>query len=67
MEWKNRLRNYGFWTSVASLVLLALQTAGVEVVPEQYEAIVQGVLALLVALGLVNNPATVNKGFMDDK
>jgi uncharacterized membrane protein len=67
MEWKNRLRNYGFWTSVASLALLILQTVGVEVVPEQYDAIVQGVLALLVALGLVNNPATVNKGFMDDK
>jgi uncharacterized membrane protein len=66
MEWKNRLRNYGLWTSVASLVYLILRLFGVDVVEAEYKAVVDAIMAVLLAAGIVNNPATENRGYRDD-
>lgn len=67
MDFKSRLRNYGLWVSVASLVLLVLQSLGVPITPEQYNEIVNTILGILVMLGILNNPTTENKWFSDDK
>jgi len=64
---KLRARNYGFWVSLSSAVLIVLQLFGVAIVPEQWNAVVNALLTVLVILGIVNNPATENKGFLDDK
>jgi uncharacterized membrane protein len=64
---KNRIKNYALWVSGASLVLLILQLFGVPVVPEQYDLVVKALLAVLVGLGIVNDPTTENGGFLDDK
>lgn len=61
---KKRLRNYGLWVAVASLVLLALQTFGVDIAPEKYNQLVNGVLGVLVLLGVISNPTNPSgKGF----
>lgn len=65
MNWSSRLRNYGFWTSLAAFVLLFLHTLGVKVVDDSYNSLVYSLLALLVAAGLVNDP-TQGKWFADD-
>lgn len=66
MDLKKRLRNYGLWVSVASLVLLLLNSFGVVIDESKYNGIVNAILAILVLLGILNNPTTENKGFGDD-
>ena len=65
---KNRLGNYGLWVSIAALVPLLLSAFGVKIVDEQkYMELINAVLAILVGLGLINNPDTQNRWFKDDK
>ena len=66
MKLSNRLKNYGLWVSISSLVLLLLQQFGVEIASEKYQTIVTTVLGILAALGILNDPTTENKGFRDD-
>lgn len=51
-----RFKNYGLWVSLASLILMALQDAGVHITPEKFNAYVQSILGILVVLGIVSNP-----------
>ncbi|MGL4451711.1 MAG: holin [Sarcina sp.] len=64
-DW-SRLKNYGLWISVFALIPMVLNGFGVKVLPENYQAIVTSVLGILVAAGILNNPTTQNKGFLDD-
>ena len=64
---QNRWNNYALWSAVAGLVLLLAQTLGLNVVPEQYNQIVNALLGVLVLAGVLSNPSTDNKGFGDDK
>lgn len=66
MKLSKRLKNYGLWVSVSSLVILLIQQFGVEIAPEKYNTIVTTILGILVALGILNDPTTENKGFRDD-
>lgn len=60
----NKWRNYGLWLSISSLILLVLQNSGVNVVPEQFNNIVNGILGVLVMLGVISNPRDGN-GYTD--
>ncbi|MGL5822053.1 MAG: holin [Sarcina sp.] len=64
-DW-SRLKNYGLWVSVFALVPMLLQGAGVNILPDNYQTIVTAVLGILVTAGILNNPTTSNKGFLDD-
>lgn len=66
MNWKSRLQNYGFWTGVIALLLLLLERFGVEFVANSFQGLVDIILAILVLLGIINNPTTTKKGFGDD-
>jgi len=59
---KKRLRNYGLWVAVAALGLLALQTFGVDVATDKYNQLVNGVLGVLVLLGVISNPTKPDGG-----
>lgn len=63
----SRFRNYGLWVSIAALIPMILKVFGVDVIPEDYENIVQTILSILVMAGILNNPTTKTKGFKDDK
>jgi len=62
-----RFKNYGVWISISSLILLLLQTFHISFDIGKYNEIVNSILSILVMLGIINNPTTVNKGFGDDK
>lgn len=62
-----RFKNYGLWVSILALIPMLLQVFGVEIVPEEYEAISRVILSILVALGIVNNPTTECRWYKDDK
>lgn len=65
-DW-SRFKNYGLWVSILALIPLILNVFGVEVIPEEYQAIANTILAILVAGGVISNPTTTSKWFNDDK
>lgn len=64
---KSRFKNYGLWVSIAALVPMLLQGVGVDILPDNYNAIINTTLSILIMLGLINNPTTECKWFLDDK
>jgi uncharacterized membrane protein len=67
MKISPRFKNVGLWVSVASSVLIILQTFGIHVSPDKYNAVTNSVLSILVVLGILSNPTTTNKFYGDDK
>lgn len=51
-----RMKNYGFWISIVSAILILLQAFGLKIDLPYINEIVSAVLGLLVILGIVNNP-----------
>lgn len=63
-DWKSRFRNkYFIMSIISSLLLLAKQLGFEAIIPENFEAIVDTVLSLLVTVGVLINPTT--DGFLD--
>lgn len=62
----SRFKNYGLWVSILALIPLILNAFGVKVMPEEYQAISNTVLGILVAGGVISNPTTTSKWFADD-
>jgi len=67
----NRWKNYGLWVAILAFIpvfLDSLKTYGVNVpLPENYDLLVKSILGILVLAGILNDPTTENKGFLDDK
>lgn len=57
MKIPNRLKNYGLWVAVASLVGYILKDAGVIITPEHYSNYVDTVLQVGIFAGIINNPS----------
>lgn len=68
MDLKCRLRNYGFWVSVASLIGMLLKQTGV-LAPNDptWDAVVTSVLGILIAMGIISNPTTAHPWYADDR
>lgn len=65
MDW-SRLKNYGLWVAILALIPLILKQFGIYIIPEDYTQITTAILSILVMAGILNNPTTENKGFLDD-
>lgn len=63
---KERLKNYGLWLSVAALIPMILKGFNVNILPSNYEQITMAILSILVMAGILNNPTTSNRGYLDD-
>lgn len=67
---RERLLNAGLWISLVSFIPIVLEAFGVSILPETWGVIKEFILSLislLVVLGILNNPTTKNKLFLDDK
>ncbi len=64
---KSRFRNYGLWISIAALIPMVLHTFGFDVLPDNYQEITSAILSILVMLGILSNPTTDCKWYIDDK
>lgn len=62
----SRFKNYGLWVSILALIPMILSAFGVNVVPEEYQVITNTILSILVALGIISNPTTESKWYIDD-
>ncbi|MGG7076833.1 holin [Clostridium sardiniense] len=63
----SRFKNYGLWVSVAALIPMILQGFGINILPENYQEIVNTILSILVMAGILSNPTTSCKWYIDDK
>ena len=62
----NRWRNYGLWLSIAAFIPLLLSSFGFNVLPANYQEIISAFLGILVMAGIINDPNTSRKWFLDD-
>lgn len=69
MDIMKRLRDVPTLVAIAALVLDILIFTGVVDLPvrAEIETYIQRGLEILVALGVLNNPMTESKGYLDDK
>jgi uncharacterized membrane protein len=65
---KNRLKNYGLWIAVASLIVLFVpKIFNVNIDLGEWKVFVDSLLSIFVIFGIINNPTTNNSGFGDDQ
>ncbi|MFD3156494.1 holin [Haloimpatiens sp. FM7330] len=62
-----RFKNYGLWVSIFAFIPLLLEGLGIHILPENYNEIVNAFLGILVLAGILSNPDTENKGYLDDR
>lgn len=66
----NRWKNYALWASIFAFIPLLLDGLKVyninAVLPPNYAVLVKAFLGILVLAGIISNPQTDNKGFLDD-
>lgn len=66
MNLRKKLKNYGFWVSLISAVMMIIQAFGVNInIPVLKEALIS-ICGLLVMLGIISNPEK-GKGYIDTK
>jgi uncharacterized membrane protein len=67
MNDSSRFKNYALWVSVFSLIPLILEAFGLNIIPKNYSEIVTAILSVLVMAGIINNPSTECKWYLDDE
>ena len=63
----SRFKNYGLWVAIAALIPMVLKGFNIDILPDNYQEVINAILAILVMLGIISRPTTDNKGFVDDK
>ena len=65
-----RFRNYALWVAIFALVALLPDTLGTYdinlILPDNYGKLVEMILSILVLAGIINNPTTERKDWLDD-
>lgn len=64
---KNRLSNVQFWVSFFALIPPLCSMFEISLPLGEWDVFVNAICALMIALGIWNNPTTKNKGLADDK
>ncbi|MEG0133589.1 MAG: holin [Clostridium sp.] len=62
-----RFKNYGLWISIFAFIPLVLKAFNVDVLPSNYTEIISSFLGILVVAGIISDPTTTSKGYLDDK
>lgn len=52
----SRWRNYGLWLSIAAFIPMLLKAFNIDVLPGNYDELVQAFLGILVLAGIISNP-----------
>lgn len=66
MNLKEKMKNKGFWVSLASAVIVVLQACGLKLDLPYVNEIITGVLGVLVVLGIVSD-ADSGRGYKDEE
>ena len=58
INWRIRLRNKTFLSTLVPLLVLLTQQLGLNWVPENWESIFGTIMAILTVVGIINDPTT---------
>lgn len=61
---KDKLKNYGFWLSLAGAIVIFLQAVGIRIDAPYINEIITAFMGILVVLGIISNPSS-GKGYKD--
>lgn len=65
-----RFRNYALWVAIFALIALLPDAFGTYdinlILPDNYGKLVEAILSILVLAGIINNPTTERKDWLDD-
>lgn len=61
---KDKLKNYGFWLSLAGAIVIFLQAVGIRINVPYVNEIITAFMGILVVLGIISNPSS-GKGYKD--
>lgn len=61
---KDKLKNYGFWLSLAGAIVIFLQAVGIRMNVPYVNEIITSFMGILVVLGIISNPSS-GKGYKD--
>lgn len=56
-DFGQKLKNYGFWLSLAGAIVYLLQACGIKIEQPVAEAVINGICGVLIVLGIINNPS----------
>lgn len=62
----NKFKNYGLWVAIFAFIPVLLEALGMDILPQNYEEVIKGLLGILVLAGIISNPKE-GKGFIDTK
>lgn len=62
---RDKIKNYGFWISLASSIFLLLQALGLRIDIPVFNEVVTALMGVLVVLGIVSNPSQ-GSGYKDN-
>lgn len=65
LKLKEKIKNYGFWISLISSVILLVQAFGVKIDVPYINEIVTAILGVFVTLGIISDPST-GSGYLDE-
>lgn len=54
---EQKMKNYGLWLSIGSLIILVASTLGYIEIAQDFETIFLGVTVVLIAAGIISNPS----------
>ncbi|BDU86869.1 phage holin [Clostridium perfringens] len=54
----SRFKNYGLWLSISTLISLILQGFQIEILPDNYQEIVNVILSIMALIGVINHPTS---------
>ena len=58
LDWKSRFKNKTFILAIVSSMVLLIQQLGLDILPPNFEEILNTILTILVTLGVVVDPTT---------
>ncbi|MCY6484014.1 holin [Clostridium aestuarii] len=61
-----KFKNYGLWVSIFAFIPMVLEAFGLDILPGNYDQLVNAFLTILVLAGIISNPEK-GKGYLDDK
>lgn len=64
MKLKDKVKNYGFWVSIISEIIILVQLFGLRIDVPILKEVLLTICSLMVTLGIISNPEK-GKGFID--
>jgi uncharacterized membrane protein len=57
----SKFKNYKLWVAIAAFIPMLLKGFGVDILPSNYDELINALLGILVLIGIINSPDSSDK------